>query len=137
MQGSNDAEPDDEAKMGDAPRRDGLPNDGSDERPTTHRDGNSEGHSCRHALPSEQRKNPEHRDGGRAGDAVRDRRPAQTYHTTRTPVTLRVPNWQSIYSKPSQGSQVVKAAVCKTVYRWFDSIPWDRSRLSAPVTATG
>ena len=27
---------------------------------------------------------------------------------------------------PSQGSQVVKAAVCKTVYRWFDSIPWDR-----------
>ena len=25
----------------------------------------------------------------------------------------------------SQGSQVVKAAVCKTVYRWFDSIPWD------------
>jgi hypothetical protein len=27
----------------------------------------------------------------------------------------------------SQGSQVVKAAVCKTVYRWFDSIPWDHS----------
>jgi hypothetical protein len=29
----------------------------------------------------------------------------------------------------AQGSQVVKAAVCKTVYRWFDSIPWDQPRI--------
>ena len=29
----------------------------------------------------------------------------------------------------SQGSQVVKAAVCKTVYRWFDSIPWDHDKI--------
>ena len=49
-----------------------------------------------------------------------------------------------------QGSQVVKATVCKTVYRWFESSPWDhvvesKSALArapflvvtATVTATG
>jgi hypothetical protein len=32
----------------------------------------------------------------------------------------------------AQGSQVVKAAVCKTVYRWFDSIPWECAPMNAP-----
>lgn len=29
-----------------------------------------------------------------------------------------------------QGSQVVKATVCKTVYRWFESSPWDHVPLT-------
>src|ERR1035441_10988489 len=53
--------------------------------------------------------------------------------TQLTDVGARPEAWQAgVKGKAltSQGSQVVKAAVCKTVYRWFDSIPWDHRRRS-------
>ena len=41
------------------------------------------------------------------------------------PYPYALPRSNASGERLTQGSQVVKAAVCKTVYRWFDSIPWD------------